>query len=65
MKTVVEFYYRNWKGEHGLRRVRANSIVFFYGSNEFHKEEQWLMSAFDEEKEAIRAFAAKDIIGFV
>jgi predicted DNA-binding transcriptional regulator YafY len=61
----LQFYYRNWKGEHGLRRVRANTVYIFYGTTDWHKEEQWIMNAFDEDKQAIRGFAMKDIIGFV
>ena len=36
----IEFEYKNYKGETGKRRAQIISI--FYGSNEWHKNDQWL-----------------------
>jgi predicted DNA-binding transcriptional regulator YafY len=50
-----EFDYTNYKGETGKRR--AQMICIFYGSNEWHKEEQWLLEAYDMDKRDFRFFA--------
>jgi predicted DNA-binding transcriptional regulator YafY len=47
--------YRNWKGEVRERRILPTHI--FWGSNEWHTEEQWLVEAYDLEKKELRTFA--------
>jgi len=54
----VEIDYTNWKNERAFRRIPIN---VYYGSNEFHPEQQWLMEATDLDKNALRCFAMKDI----
>jgi len=61
--TYLNFVYKNWKNETGIRVVIPNNL--WYGSTEFHKEEQWFLKAFDVEKSADRDFAVKDIIKFL
>ena len=56
---VIKMIYTNWKGETGLRKIIPKEIIF--SSNEYHKEEQWLLVAFDLDKNAERTFAIKDI----
>lgn len=51
--------YTNYRGERSMRRIRPISMNFV--SNEWHPEEQWLLTADDVEKAAIREFAMKDI----
>lgn len=55
----VDIYYTNWKGIAKYRRITPMKISF--ESNEWHPEPQWLLTAYDEEKEAVRHFAMKDI----
>lgn len=55
----VKFVYTNWKGEIAVRRVIPVSIWF--GSTEYHKEPQWLLTAIDLDKGARRDFAMVDI----
>lgn len=55
--TIV---YKNWKGEIGIRKI-VPSATPYYGSNEWHKEPQWLLDAVDVEKGERRTFAMKDI----
>lgn len=50
--------YTNWKGETRERRIIPRAI--WYGSTKYHTEPQWLVSAFDMEKKAMRDFALKD-----
>jgi hypothetical protein len=57
------FWYRNYKGAEGMRRVRPLRIRF--GSSEWHPEDQWLMLAYDLENNKEREFAMRDMSGFV
>ena len=59
----LKFKYKNWKGITAIRTVIPEKI--YYGSTEFHKESQWLMEAFDLDKDATRTFAVKDILAWV
>lgn len=51
--------YTNYRGERALRRIWPRGISF--GTTEYHPEPQWLLLAFDLEKQADRHFAMKDI----
>lgn len=53
------FDYTNWRGEKDRRRVIPHGMRF--GSTEWHPEPQWLMKAFDLDKQADREFAMRDI----
>ena len=57
--TAVRILYTNYKGETGYRDIIPQKIWF--GSTEWHKEEQWLLDAMDLGKSALRNFAMKDI----
>lgn len=56
---AVWFWYSNWKGERALRRVLPS--LLWFGTTEYHPEQQWLLKAFDLDKQANRDFAMKDI----
>lgn len=56
-KVVID--YTNWKGERGKRTITPH--IMFWGSTNYHPDNQWLLNAFDEEKQAERTFAMKDI----
>jgi predicted DNA-binding transcriptional regulator YafY len=58
-KQVVTILYTNYRGEKSYRKILPQQIIF--SSNEWHPEEQWLLEAFDIEKQATRLFAIKDI----
>lgn len=55
----VKIIYTNWRGETAERTIVP--IKIWFGSTEWHKEEQWLLRALDTEKQAERDFAIKDI----
>lgn len=55
----VKVRYTNWKGQTSLRTIEP--IKLFWGSTEYHPEEQWLLKCWDVEKGAERTFAMKDI----
>ena len=58
----VSILYTNWRGETGERLIVPENL--FFGSTEWHKEPQWLLHAYDVEKQAYRDFAIKDIAGW-
>lgn len=62
-QVPLVFEYKNWEGKTATRRVIP--ISFWYGTTEWHREEQWLLKALDVEKNAERDFAVKDIIRFI
>ena len=55
----VKILYKNWKGVTSYRNIVPKSVEF--KSTEWHPEEQWILNAFDVDKQADRAFAVKDI----
>ena len=55
----VTFTYKNHRGEVAVRLVRPMMIMF--GATDFHHEPQWMLHAWDYNKEAERTFAMKDI----
>lgn len=58
-ETAIVFWYKNYKGEQGYRRAVPISIR--YGTSDYHHSPQWLMLAFDTEKQAEREFAMADM----
>jgi len=57
------FKYKNWEGKTSTRHTIPKKIYF--GNNQWHKKEQWILEAFDLDKKATRFFAVKDIIKFL
>ena len=57
-EDAIIFWYRNYKGEEGYRRVIPISLRF--GKTEWHPEDQWLLLGFDTEKKVEREFALAD-----
>ncbi|MDU8350722.1 hypothetical protein RYA05_02320 [Pseudomonas syringae pv. actinidiae] len=60
---VIEFGYTNYRGEYSVRR--AIPVQIYQGSTDYHPHDQWLMEAFDLEKQANRVYAINDISHFV
>lgn len=52
---VVEFDYKNWKGEVSRRKVVP--IQMFYGKTPHHSEPEWLVRSWDLDKNEYRTFA--------
>lgn len=63
MGMTFQFDYVNWQGVPASRKAEVQSI--HYGATEYHPEPQWLMSAWDLEKQANRVFAMKDMTNIV
>lgn len=57
-KKIVVLY-TNWKGKTEKRTIIP--WVAYWGSTEFHPEEQFLLKCYDVEKQAERTYAMKDI----
>ena len=55
----VKILYTNWKGEKAYRNIIPQNIEF--KATNWHKEKQWILNAFDLDKQAERGFAIKDI----
>lgn len=60
---VIHFNYTNYKGERSHRRAVVRKI--YEGSTEWHPEYQWLIEAFDINKNAMRTFAYRDMANIV
>jgi predicted DNA-binding transcriptional regulator YafY len=58
-RQAVSVVYTNFKGRTAVRRILPKN--FFFGNNEWHKEEQWLLLALDLDEGVERTFAVKDI----
>ena len=58
-KKLVNIVYTNYRRETRVRRILPNKI--WYGKTKWHPDEQWLLDAYDFEKQALRTFAMKDI----
>ena len=54
----IHVLYRNHRGEVATREILP--IKVYWGSTEYHPENQWLLECFDVEKEARRDFALAD-----
>lgn len=56
---AVTIDYTNWRGERSFRRIVPEGV--YWGSNEWHPKEQWLLDARDLDRRETRAFAMKGI----
>ncbi len=54
-KKPVRVKYSNWRGEISIRKIIPEGLYF--GSSEWYPEKQWLLRAFDLDKEAYRDFS--------
>jgi len=59
---VLKIDYKNYRDKTSLRTIVP--VRIWYGSTEFHTEEQYLLEAYDIDKLDYRNFALKDIIKF-
>lgn len=55
---AITLTYRNWRGETAVRTITPKRIWF--GLTDWHPDRQWLITAFDHDKQADRDFALKD-----
>jgi hypothetical protein len=62
LEDEVTIDYTNYRGERALRRVILGSVKFT--SNEWYPEKQWLITAFDIDRNLWRDFAMRNIHGW-
>lgn len=60
---VVEIKYINHRGQYRTYNVIPHSMTF--NRNEWHKTEQWIMTATDVDRNVVREFAMQDIRSWV
>lgn len=58
-QNPIKVEYTNYRGEKGIRTIIP--LGYEFGSNEYHKEEQWLLKVWDCDRQAERVYAAKEI----
>jgi len=58
-KGCVKIEYTNYRGEFITRNILPG--IIYFGCNEWHTEVQWLLEAYELDKQAKRCFAMKDI----
>jgi len=58
-KQMIRILYKNYKGEVAYRTIIPKSIDFI--TTKWHPEEQWILTAFDIDRNADRGFAIADI----
>ena len=56
---AIRIDYVNYKGRRTTRLVTP--ITLWFGSTEYHPKEQWMFTAYDHDKDAMRDFALKDV----
>lgn len=61
-EQIVGVTYTNYRGETSIREIVP--VRIWFGSTDWHPQPQWLLDAFDVEKEAFRSFAMRDISDF-
>ena len=59
----IKVKYKNWQGKVGVRTIIPEKL--WYGSTNYHKEDQWLLDVWDCDKEELRTYAMQDIIEFI
>ncbi len=58
-KAVIKIRYTNYRGETAVRRIVPIQIRF--AASEWHPVEQWLIDAYDIDRQVERSFAMADI----
>ncbi len=56
---AIEILYTNYRGETSRRVIIPAAIRF--GATEYHPDPQWLLDAYDVDKQAERTFALSDV----
>jgi predicted DNA-binding transcriptional regulator YafY len=58
-EKTIKILYTNYRNETKVRTIIP--IKIWFGETDWHPEKQWLLDAYDLEKEAERSFALIDI----
>ena len=60
-ESAVDILYTNYRGETATRRIVPNEQGLRFGKNHWHTDQQWLLTAWDVDKQAYREFALSEI----
>ena len=55
----IKVRYKNWRGEVAVRTIIPQRV--YWGSTEWHPEEQWLLEVIDIDTHVMRVFAMADV----
>ena len=61
-EEVVEIGYRNWRGETAQTKIIPEHI--FFGSVEWNLEDQWILTAYDLQRDGYSQFPLKDVFSW-
>lgn len=61
MTNTIKFEYTNHKGTISIREATPLGTPPRFMATQHHPEEQWILSMYDVDKEAVRHFAMKDM----
>ncbi len=59
LENPIKVEYTNYRGEKSIRTIIP--LNFFFGSNEYHTKDQWLLRVWDCDRQAERIYAAQEI----
>lgn len=62
-KAAYKVLYRNWKGKTKWRYISPQK--YYFGSTEYHTQNQWLLKCLDHDKKATRTYAVTDILQLI
>lgn len=65
MVMPVDIQYTNYRGETATRRIIPDERGLRFGANQWHTEPQWLLAAWDVDKQAYREFAMSGIMSWM
>lgn len=63
VEHAIAFVYTNYRGEASTRHVVPERIWF--GTTDWHPDQQWFLEGFDLDRGAHRSFALTDITSFI
>lgn len=55
----ISVNYTNYRGENADRTIIPQRL--YWGATKYHPEPQWLLEAWDQDRQAIRVFALRDM----
>lgn len=61
-QRAIRMLYENYRGETSIRHVIPRRIWF--GSTEWHPEDQWLLEGYDLDRQEMRSYSLKEIRSF-
>lgn len=59
--AAIRVNYTNWRGVSSVRTITPMHV--WHGSTEWHPEPQWLLRAWDHDRNSAKDFALKDLRG--